>query len=77
MGLLAAKKNKYKLKSNGLEITQSLLAKWCFGKSDKDVIRQILIVHRFFGVLESFDNGEREMELVKIREHQLTWEDTL
>lgn len=64
------KKNRYKLKTNGLNIQQSLLLSWCTGKTDEAIIRQILIVNRFFDTLESYDEGQREIELIKVRVHE-------
>lgn len=63
-------KNRYKLKTSGLSIEQSILADWCSGKTDNEIIQEILTIHRFYATLDSFNKGEREIELVKIRVHE-------
>lgn len=64
------KKNRYRIKTNGLKIEQSLLLDWARGKTGEQIIKEILKVNRFFSVLESFDNGGRSIELIKVRVHE-------
>lgn len=64
------KKNRYRIKHPSLRIEQSLLLEFCRGKSDREIIREILKVNRFHSCLESFDSGEMKFELVKVRVHE-------
>lgn len=67
-----AKKNQYKIKTSGLEIKQSLLASWTVGKSDSEIIRGILIGSKYFNVLKNYDKGDRKIDLVRIKEHEVS-----
>lgn len=64
------KKNRYKVKTSGLVIEESISADWCKGKSDDEIIVKILIIHSFFNVLQSFNEGRRTIKLVPIRVHE-------
>lgn len=64
------KKNRYKLKTSGLILEQSLYADWCKDKTEKQIVEAILINARFLRVLESYRRGTREIELVGIRIHK-------
>lgn len=63
------KKNRYRVKGHGMTIEQSLLLEFCKGKSDKEIIREILKVNRFYFSLESFDAGDMFFRLVNVRVH--------
>lgn len=64
------KKNRYRIKNPSLRIEQSLLLDFCRGKSDREIIREILKVNRFHSCLESFDSGNMNFELIKVRVHE-------
>ncbi|MFL2124026.1 hypothetical protein ACEN4K_03620 [Marinilactibacillus psychrotolerans] len=63
------KKNRYRIKHPSLRIEQSLLLEFCRGKSDKEIIRAILKANKMYSCVESFDSGNMEFELVKVRVH--------
>lgn len=64
------KKNRYRIKHPSLKIEQSLLLEFCRGKSDKEIIRAILFARGFHACVDSFDSGNMEFELVKVRVHE-------